>query len=325
VRAQFRAAYGIGEELLLLAEKVGDFNLLLQAHQALGDSLYEMGQFELARKHLEAGLTLCNRERLKALGVDMEVAFRSYLARTLWFLGYPQQALEMNREAVSVAKQLSDPFSLVFAEHFLSNLHQLRGEVAAFRDTSEREIRMCAEHGFVYCLAHATINRGIAMAEEGRGPEAVVLIKQGFAAATATGAEVHRVDFLHGLTEAYSATGSLDDALDTLTKAFTIAQESDDLYISAELYRLKGELLLRRDFSNSSEAYECFQSGIRTSRDQEARSLELRLTTSLARLLARQGRDEEAHATLAAIYNWFTEGFDTLDLIEAKALLDELS
>jgi predicted ATPase len=213
---------------------------------------------------------------------------------------------------------------VVFAEQFLSVLHHLRGDITAFQDAAERVIGICTEHGFAYWLAHGTVNLGTAMAEQGRGEKALALINHGFAAARATGAEVNRVDFLRGLAQAYSALSRFDDALDTLSKTLAIGLEHEDLYLAAEIYRLKGELLLQRDDSSCAEAQACFQSGIKIARDQSAKSLELRATTSLARLLNNTGRRDEARTMLANIYNWFTEGFDTADLIDAKALLDEL-
>ena len=155
--------------------------------------------------------------------------------------------------------------------------------------------------------------------------EAFALINRGIAAAAATGAEVDRVDFLRPLAEAYSAMNRFDDALDTLAKMLEIGQQHQDLYLEAEIYRLKGELLLRRGDLRTTEAKACFQRGMEIARHQNAKSLELRATTSLARLLASQGHREEARTMLADIYSWFTEGFDTSDLKDAKALLDELA
>jgi adenylate cyclase len=255
----------------------------------------------------------------------MEVVARSYLSRTLWFLGYPNRALEMSREAVTLAQKLNDPFSLVFAEHFLAALHQLRREIADYRGEAERVIKICTEHGFAYWLAHSTIYLGEAIAQQGQGDEALALIKQGMAAAAVTGAEVDRVDFLRPLAAAYSAMNRFDDAQNTLAKTLEIGRQCQDLYLEADIYRLKGELLLCQSHLGTEEAHACFQKGIEIARAQSAKSLELRATTSLARLLARQGRRDEARATLAEIYNWFTEGFDTPDLKEAKALLDELT
>jgi predicted ATPase len=131
--------------------------------------------------------------------------------------------------------------------------------------------------------------------------------------------------YLSGLAEAYGETGLLDDGLGALTKALAAADEHEDRFWKAEIHRLKGELLLRQDHSNVVEAQGCFQRAVEIARNQSAKSLELRATTSLARLLAKQGRRGEARSVLAEIYGWFTEGFDTADLKDAKVLLDELA
>ena len=323
-RFEFRAAYQIGEELRLRAESSGDSTLLAQGHQALGVTSYHMGRFQLAREHLEATLSLFDGRRLRPIGVDEEVVCRSYLSCTLWSLGYPGQAIKMSHAAVEVARELSDPFSLVFAEAYLGYLQQYRREARAFQETAERATAICTEHGFAYGLAHATVCRGAAMTEQGRGEEGLELIQQGFAAHRATGAGINRSEFLYWLAEAYCATGRLDKALDSLTSALEISEEHEHLCIEAEIYRLKGEFLLRKGNSNSAQAQACFERGIEIARGQSAKSLELRATTSLARLVAKMGRRDEARAMLAEIYNWFTEGFDTADLKDAKALLDEL-
>jgi predicted ATPase len=325
VRFDLREAYQIGEELMLQAKNAGDSTLLLQAHQALGNTSCQMGRFQLAREHLEAALSLCNGRRARPLSVDLEVACRSYLSWTLWFLGYPDQALKMSHGAVVVARVLSDPFSLVLAEIFLCQLQQHRREGRAFQETAERLTAICAEHGFRYGAAHATVRRGAAMIEHGRGEEGLEQIQQGLAAHRATGAEVNRPEFLYWLAKGYCATGRLDEALDTLTNALGVSEQHEYLLLEAEIYRLKGEFLLHKNDSNSAEAQACFKRAIEIARKQSAKALELSATTSLGRLLARKGRREEAHVMLAEIYGWFTEGFDTADLKDAKALLDELS
>ena len=163
------------------------------------------------------------------------------------------------------------------------------------------------------------------MTEQGRGEEGLKQIQQGLAEHRAPGGEVNRSEFLYWLAEGYCATGRLDEALDTLNNALGFAEDRENLWLEAEIYRLKGEFLLRRGDSNSAQAQACFEQGIEIARRQSAKSLELRSTTSLARLVAKMGRRDGARAMLAEIYGWFTEGFDTADLKDAKALLNELS
>ncbi len=174
-------------------------------------------------------------------------------------------------------------------------------------------------------MAHATILRGWAIAEQGRNDEGIAHIQEGLAASRTIGAEVVRTYFLCLLAEVCMKRGRLDDGLGALSEALAAANDREERVSEAEIHRLKGELLLRQNNSNASEAQSCFQSAIAVARKQSAKSLELRATVSLARLLDKQGKRDEARAMLADIYNWFTEGFDTADLKDAKALLNELS
>jgi predicted ATPase len=162
------------------------------------------------------------------------------------------------------------------------------------------------------------------MAEQGRSEEGIAQIQEGLAAFRATGAELMRPYFLCLLAEACMKTGRFDDGLSALTEALVAADEHENRAFEAEAHRLKGELLLRQDDSKAAEAQSCFERAIEVARKQSARSWELRATMSLARLLAKQGRRDEARAMIAEIYGWFTEGFDTADLKDAKALLAEL-
>jgi predicted ATPase/DNA-binding winged helix-turn-helix (wHTH) protein len=324
-RLEFGSAYQIGEELLLRAESAGDSTLLLQAHHAFGVTAQRMGRFQLAREHLETALSLCGAQRSRPLGIDMEVVCLSQLAWTLWFLGYPDQALKMIHRAVELARALSDPFSLIFAKIFLCYLQHHRRDAHALQKTAQHVISICAEHGSAYGLAHASIFLGVAMTEQGRGDEGLKQMQLGLADHRASGAEINRSEFLYWLAEAYCAAGRLDEALDTLNNALGVAEERENLWLETEIYRLEGEFLLRRSDSDSDEAQACFQQGIAIARKQGAKSPELSATTSLARLLAKQGHRDKARAMLAEIYNWFTEGFDTPDLKDAKSLLDELN
>jgi len=162
------------------------------------------------------------------------------------------------------------------------------------------------------------------MAERGRNEDAIAQVQKGLAALRAAGAEVERPQDLSLLAEAYMKTGRFDDGLSALTEALAVADEREARVYEAETHRLKGELLLKQDGSNVADAQSCFQRSIEIARKQSAKSWELRATTSLARLLAKLGKRDKARTMLADIYAWFTEGFDTADLKDAKALLDEL-
>jgi len=170
----------------------------------------------------------------------------------------------------------------------------------------------------------ATGLRGLAMAKEGHKEEGIAQIQEGLASYRATGAELYRPYFLCLLAEACMETGRFDDGLRALTEALNAADEHENRHYEAEIHRLKGAVLLKQDDSNAAEAQYCFERAIEIARKQSAKSWELRATMSLARLLAKQGRREEARTMLAEIYGWFTEGFDTADLKDAKALLEEL-
>jgi len=293
-------------------------------------------------------LSLYDRERHRALacryaGTDAAVRCLSVAARTLWQLGYPDQALKRGNEALASAEALFHPQSLAWAATFVGVLRQYRRDARAAQEAAEGAIELSAERGFSDFLARATILRGWAMAEQGRNEEGIALIQEGLAASRATGAELWRPYSLCLLAEASMETGCFDDGLSALTEALAAADEHENRPYEAEMHRVKGELLLKQDqfdmrtsqtrllgstsfrlAPNTAEAQNCFQRAIEIARKQSARSLELRATMSLARLLAKQGRRDEARAMLADIYNWFTEGFDTADLRDAKALLDHL-
>jgi predicted ATPase len=183
---------------------------------------------------------------------------------------------------------------------------------------------LSTEHGFMFWLAMANIVRGAAMAIQESLEEAIAQIQEGLAAFQEVGAKNGRPQNLSLLAEAYMKAGRLDDGLSALTEALAAADEHDNRIYEAEANRLKGELLLKVNASNAEEAEKCFRKAIEIARKQAARSWELRATMSLARLLSGQGKTDEARAMLAEIYGWFTEGFDTADLKDAKALLDRL-
>jgi predicted ATPase/class 3 adenylate cyclase len=329
-RGELRTAYELAEQLLRLAQRARDPALLLYAHLALGQTLYFLGELLNAREHLEMALSLYDSERHRRLafgyfGVDAGVRCLSYAAWTLWHLGYPDQALKSGNEALELAQGLSHPLSLAFAEHRVGALRQYRREARAAQETAEGAIALSAEHGLTDSLAWATTLHGWAISEQGRNEEGIAQIQEGLSAYRAAGAEASRPGYLCMLAEACSGAGRVDDGLIALTEAQAAADEHEIRHCEAEIHRLEGVLLLRQDDTNTAEAQRCFERAIETARKQSTRSLELRATMSLAPLLANQGHRDEARAMLAEIYNWFTEGFDTPDLKDAKTLLAELT
>jgi predicted ATPase len=329
LRGELRKAYELAEHLLRLAQSAHDPVLPLYARSALGNTSFWMGELLLAREHLEMAISLYDPERHRPLifrygGADAGVRSLSYAAMTLWQLGYPDQALKRGNEALALAQGLSHPFSLAFAEFSFGRLRQSRRETRAVQETAEALIALSFEHGLTDPLAWATLQRGWAIADQGRHEEGIAQIQEGLAASRATGAELWRPYFLCQLAEACIETGRLDDGMSALTEALDTANRHEEREHEAEIHRLKGELLLKQSDSDTAEAQICFQRAIEVARKQSAKSLELRATMSLTRLLAKQGRRDGARTMLADIYGWFTEGFDTADLKDAKALLDEL-
>ena len=330
VRGVLPRAHELAEQLLQRAQGAHDPALLLCAEVALGDTMFWMGEFRAAREHMEMAAKVYDPERDRPLifryfGVDAGVLCQGFTAHSLWNLGYPDQALKRVNEAIAMAQRLSHPLSLAYARNFAVILQQLGREARAGQESAEGVMALCAEHGFTEILAYATVMRGLEMAQQGRNEEGIAQIQAGLAASRATGAELTRPSFLCVLAEACMERGCVDEGLSALTEALAAADQHENRYYEAEMHRLQGELLLRRKDSNAAEAQSCFQRAIAIARRQSAKSFELRAATSLARLLRDTDRRDEARTMLAEIYGWFTEGFDTADLKEAKALLEELN
>jgi predicted ATPase len=332
VRGDLRAAHELGEQLLRLAQNTADPDLLLRAHFALGPTLVIRGEFVSAQEHLEQGIALYNtqKHRRYAFLQDPGAGCLCYSAFALWFLGYPDQALKRIEEAVILSRNLSHYHSLAFALAFAAQVHQFRGEAAAAQEQAEAAIALSTQQGFKFWLAEATITRGWALAEQGQ-EEGIAQIHEGSAAWRMTGAGAWQSYYLGVLAEVYGKERQVAEGLAAIAEALAILDKATDRMYEGEVYRLKGELTLKQSrvenlaSSFRKEAEECFHKAVEVAHRQSARSLELRALTSLSRLWQQQGKQDEARKLLSEIYNWFTEGFDTADLKDAKALLDELS
>jgi predicted ATPase len=345
-RGELQTAHELGEQLLSFAQRSQDSTLLLEAHRALGETFSWRGEFVAAREYTEQGIALYDSRQHRSLAFlyaeDPGVVCRVFAAYVLWLLGYPNQALKRSHEALALAQGLSHPHSLAVALGSVAWIHQFRWEGQLTQQQAEAAVALSAEQGFPFWLAFGTTMQGWALVEQGRIGEGIAQICQGMIASQATGAELLRPFFLALLAEAYGKAGQVEEGLTTLAEALTVVDQTGERFYEAELYRIKGELTLQQFQVSSfrfqvqesprsevrgpeSEAEECFQKAIEIARQQQARSLELRATTSLAHLWRQQGKHHAARTMLAEIYNWFTEGFDTQDLKDAKALLDQLS
>jgi class 3 adenylate cyclase/predicted ATPase len=329
IRAELRMARELGEQLLQLAQREQDPALLVEAHRALGTTLFFLGELAPARGHLEQGIALYDPQQHRSLafryGADPGVICGLYAANVLWVLGYPDQALARIHEALTLARELAHAFSLAFALNHATNLHQFRREGQVTQERAEASMAFSTEQRFAQWLAQGMILRGWALAEQGQGAEGIAQLRQGLAAWQATGAELDRPRFLALLGEAYSKVGSTEEGLRLLGEAQAAVHRSGERRWEAELYRLKGELLLARAPEDHTEAEACLRVALDIACHQGAKLWELRAAMSLSRLWQRQGKRAGAYELLAPVYGWFTEGFDTADLQEAKALLEALT
>jgi TOMM system kinase/cyclase fusion protein len=329
VRAQLQTARELGEQLLNLAERMQDSILLLEAHRALGTSLFYLGELAPARAHLEQAMALYDPQQHRSLAVrfgqDPGVVCRGFAAWALGVLGYPDQALQRSYDTRALAQELAHPFTLAYALDFAARIHQLRREEHLTREWAEALLTLSREQGFTQRLATGTILLGWALTVQGRRAEGIAQVRQGLAAFRATGAELARPYYLAMLAEAYGNVGQAEKGLTMLAEALGAVHTTEERFCEAELYRLKGELLLAPASEHRAEAEACFRQALNVASRQGAKSWELRAGTSLSRLWQLQGKPAEARQLLAEIYRWFTEGFDTADLQEAKALLEELS
>jgi class 3 adenylate cyclase/predicted ATPase len=345
VRGAFRTAHELAEQFLRLTQRIQAPAFLPLAHELVGETLFFFGEFSAARCHLEQGIACYDPQQHYSQTflylADAGVFCRGEVAEALWFLGCPDQARQRSQEALVLARELSHPMSLAFALLFAAYIHVFHREERTVHELAEALVHLCTDQGIPNLLAHGTVLQGWALAEQGVGEEGIVQIRQGLTALRALGVEIDRSTYLAWLAEAYQRVGRTEEGLSTLDEALEVVRQNEERWYEAELYRLKGTLTLQKfQVSGSTfqvetslgssvqsleaEAEECFWKAIEVARRQQAKSLELRAVMSLSRLWQQQGKQNEAHSMLAEIYHWFTEGFDTADLQEAKALLEEV-
>jgi predicted ATPase len=344
-RAELQTARELAERLLPLAQRAQDSAFLPEAHFGLGSVLHSMGELVSARAHCEQALALYDpgqrRSAIAFGGVDLGVFSLVHLANILWLLGYPDQAQKRNRQALTLAQEIDHPSSAALVGFMNTILHRFLYGAQAVQQQAETLIALSNERGFPLLSAGAIARRGWALAMQGQEEEGIPQIHQGMAADRAAGTELFRPYHLALLAEAYGKAGQIEEGLAALAEALDLVDKTGERMYEAELYRLTGELTLQQLSVASSqlsvtnpqsptpnpqtEAEACFLKAVDVAQKQQAKSLELRTVTSLARLWQQQSKKIEARQMLIDVYNWFTEGFDTQDLKDAKALLEELA
>jgi predicted ATPase len=330
VRGDLRPCVGLATDGMALAERLSEPGMLMEALLMPGATMFYRGQFAEARGCFEKALAAYDdRERTRFwtahTGHNAGVTHRCYLALVLWHLGYPDQALRLDREARELARAINHAFSLGHAVDFtafLTHYCRLGAEVQA---AAEEELAIGTEHGFQLWHALGTLHKAAGLLLQRRHEEALPLLLKGFGAFRATGAEVRVPSYLGMLGDAYTQAARFEDAHKALDEGLAVAEKNDDRCHEAELHRLKGELLLAESPDQMAAAEDCLRRATETARRQQSKGWELRATMSLARLWQRQGRRDDARAALAAVYGTYTEGFTTPDLVEAGALLEALA
>jgi adenylate cyclase len=278
------------------------------------------------------GITLALSDRFRShtidsfgKSIDAWAWCGSVLACLLWVRGYPEQALARIHETLTRHQEELVPVTRIYTLQFAGFVHQLCREVSVVHTLAQSLTALAHEQGFMVYEASGRMQYGWTLAQYGQGTQGVREIQHGLVVTQNRGAEQHRPYYLSLLAESYRTTGQIEEALRALTQARALVDKSGGNWYEADIHRLKGECLLVQSADNHTAAETCFHHALDIARTQQAKSLELRIATSLARLWHQQGKPQEAHDLLAPVYHWFTEGLDTADLQDAKALLEALA
>ena len=335
VRGRLLSARELGEACVAIAKQAENQAFEVEAHRALGATLYYLSEFKSALAHLDAGIE-CYQPQHHPVPTFLHyvaepgMTLLAYSSPLLWCLGYPKQAEERLKKALIIGKGTNHPFSDAVSLHFKTVLYQYRGEVTVVETAATQMLQICQEHGFSVWEAAATVMKGWALAEQDSPEEGIQLIREGIATWKNTRAEMLLPFFLALLAQAYQRAEQYSLALQTLDAAFRVITRTGERNYAAELARRKGELCLilaektEHTAATVAHAESYFQEALTIARRQDAKSWELRATMSLSELWRAQNRGEEAYHLLKPIYTSFSEGLDTNDLVRAKNLLKEL-
>jgi predicted ATPase/DNA-binding winged helix-turn-helix (wHTH) protein len=332
VRAEYRTARELGEQMLSLAQSTHEAGLLTEAHGAVGNTLFHLGEFLNAKSHNEQSMTYYDRAQhhghAVTYGQDPWVATRTYSGLALWLLGYPDQALQRVLEALHYAQELAHPFSEAFALHDVALIYQFHRNLPLVQHYAEQLLVLARAQSFPFWELGATSLLGWVAVQQGRGEQVLEQLRQS-STRQAIGAALRVPYYQARLAEAYSKLGRVEEGLPAIERARQTMEQTEERWWEAEIHRLRGELLLQRSTTASAQpedhksAEASFLEALAVARRQQAKSLELRAATSLSRLWRGQGKHATARQQLLSVYNWFTEGFATADLQEAKTLVEE--
>jgi predicted ATPase len=324
-RGDLQTARAMVEQRVTLAQDQQDSAFRMRAHADMGVLLFYLGELAAAYAHLEQVIALSTPWQGRSPAFRSGLNAIGYMAWTLWMLGYPDQALTRSHELLTYARESLHAFSLARALYSAAVLHRLRREGAATQEWAEASLTLATEQGFGHQVGFAMFDRGQALATQGQGEAGIAQMHQGLAAIQAMGQRQSLSAWSALLAEAYGRIGQAEEGLRLLAEALAHVDHTGVRVYEAEVYRLKGELLQQQAVPNVRQAEACFQQALVIARCQQAKSWELRAALSLSHLWHQQGKKDQARELLAPIYGWFTEGFDTTDLQEAKTLLEALA
>jgi predicted ATPase len=316
----------LASQFLALAEKQTATVPLMIGHRMMGSVLHT-GAFAEGRAHLDRAITLYDpvEHRLLAtrFGQDIRVAALSYRSWALWMLGYPDAALVDTNRALEEAREIGQAATFMYALVHASLIHIQCGNYAAANAEADELIALANEKGALFWKAQGMSKQGCILAVTGKAAEAVQMITSGIAAWRSTGSTVWMPLYLSYLARAYAELGQFEHAWRCIDEAMTAAETTKERWHEADVHRLAGEIALLSPEPDAAKA--CFERALSVARAQQAKSWELRAAMSMARMWRDQGKHKQAHNLLAPLYGWFTEGFATLDLKQAKVLLDALA
>jgi class 3 adenylate cyclase/predicted ATPase len=325
-----RTACDDTRRILALAEGLGDHDFLIEAHHLGWSTLCFAGEFGAAQRHAEEVISRYERERDHHLtytysGHDPGMCARAFGSLSLGQLGYSERALALCRDGLALAEALAHPFTIAIALWASGALHQLRREPDATHEVGERMIRYCSEKGLRTWVPAGKVFRGDALAMRGEFAEGIAQMREGIAELRAIGTVSSLPSVFAALADACAHYGNIGEGLAVVEEGLAMARKNGDQFGLPEIHRIKAKLLLSGSVVDRGAAEAALSEAIDVARGQNARSLELRAAMSLARLWRDQGKVRQARELLAPVYGWFTEGFDTRDLKEAKVLLEDLS